>query len=300
MACSVDLSEQGEIQKRSYHFEEAGKNVEYAIFVPSSYRHDCEAPLVVLLHGLYSNPHRVIRFEGVVEEAEKRGFVVVAPFGYNDHGWYGIHRMARGWYGGWRSNLAELSEQDVLNVLGITVQSFNIDRKRIFIMGHSMGGAGALHLSSRYPEIWAGLAPMSPGLPFEMETLLPPMVHLPAMVVTGDQDWITPVNPVRKLVASMQGMGMHCSYRELKGSGHLAPAWRKDVIAEIFDFFDRHRRTDPAPEAAAIFKFGKDILSQRPELKPTAGTSCGNTHTRQHKNWIGAMFRRDSWKTAGF
>ena len=44
---------------------------------------------MVLLHGLYSNPWQIIHYQGITQEAEKRGYLVVAPFGYNATGWYG-------------------------------------------------------------------------------------------------------------------------------------------------------------------------------------------------------------------
>src|SRR6185295_11370904 len=44
------------------------------------------------------------------------------------------------------ANLRELSEKDAMNVLAMVRKEFKIDDKRIYIMGHSMGGAGALYL----------------------------------------------------------------------------------------------------------------------------------------------------------
>ena len=102
----------GKIQKRTYPFKEAGKDIEYALYVPESYRKATPAPLLVLLHGLGSNPHEVIRYQGVPVEAEKRGYLVVAPFGYNERGWYGSQGKGQGLFGrtpGDPENLGELS-----------------------------------------------------------------------------------------------------------------------------------------------------------------------------------------------
>ena len=40
------------IEKRTYEFKEAGKEMEYALFVPSGYDKGKKAPLIVALHGL--------------------------------------------------------------------------------------------------------------------------------------------------------------------------------------------------------------------------------------------------------
>ncbi len=61
------------------------------------------------------------------------------------------------------ANLNELSEKDVMNVLDIVRKDYNIDENRIYLMGHSMGGAGTLHLGVKYGSIWAALAPIAPA-----------------------------------------------------------------------------------------------------------------------------------------
>ena len=79
----------GKILTQKYFFKGANKDQTYALYIPKSYDAKKKTPLIVLLHGLGSNPSQVIRYEGIVKEAEERGYVVVAPYGYNERGWYG-------------------------------------------------------------------------------------------------------------------------------------------------------------------------------------------------------------------
>jgi predicted peptidase len=51
--------------------------------------------------------------------------------------------------------LTELSEKDVMTVSAMMRKEFNIDDARIYLMGHSMGGAGALFWGSKYTPNWA-------------------------------------------------------------------------------------------------------------------------------------------------
>ena len=44
------------------------------------------------------------------------------------------------------ANLGELSEKDVMNVLALVRKEYSIDDKRIYLIGHSMGGGGTWHL----------------------------------------------------------------------------------------------------------------------------------------------------------
>ena len=154
----------GKIEKKTYEFKEAGKEMEYALFVPSRYDKDKKTPLLVALHGLGGNPQQIMRSRGLTEQAEKYGYIVVAPMGYNSRGWYGVR--GGGGFGKKNDdppNLRELSEKDVLNVLEQVRKEFTIDEKRIYLMGHSMGGGGTWHLGTKYPDLWAGLAPIAPA-----------------------------------------------------------------------------------------------------------------------------------------
>ena len=85
----ADSEGKGGVEKRSYYFKEADKEIDYRLYVPSGYSKGKKFPLIVLLHGLGSNPQQVIRYEGIIQEAEKRNYIVVAPYGYNERGWYG-------------------------------------------------------------------------------------------------------------------------------------------------------------------------------------------------------------------
>ena len=107
--------ERGKVVKRTYDFKEAGKPLDYALYVPTQYDGKEHVPLVVLLHGLGSTPQQVMAYEGVTEQAEKHGMIVVAPFGYNTSGWYGAQGQGNRFRVGRvpadaPNNLGELSE----------------------------------------------------------------------------------------------------------------------------------------------------------------------------------------------
>ncbi len=95
------------IQELSYQFEEAGMAMEYQLYVPTTYDAATPSPLMVLLHGLGSNPGGVIRYQGLTDLAEERGYIVVAPMGYIPGG-------GNGTFGGPPS---EKTERDVMNYL---------------------------------------------------------------------------------------------------------------------------------------------------------------------------------------
>ena len=100
--------------------------------------------------------------------------------GYNNGGWYGqkppMGRKPE------PENLYELSEKDVMNVLGIARKEFNIDPDRIYLMGHSMGGGGTIHVALKNPDLFAALAPIAPAIfhrPVELENVIAPYLPSP-------------------------------------------------------------------------------------------------------------------------
>jgi poly(3-hydroxybutyrate) depolymerase len=249
-ATDQPLEQYGTPVQRSYLMPEANNaRITYQIFVPTSYGQNPKpAPLIVLLHGLLSNPWQVIHYMGITQEAEKRGYIVVAPFGYNDAGWYGSrgpgkdYALRIGQGPGDPDNLGALSEQDVLNVLAIVKKQYLIDPKRIYLMGHSMGGGGTFYLGMKYKDQWAALAALSPAI-YSTPDALESIRTMPIMVVQGDHDILVHVGVTRRWVAKMQELKMDYRYLEIKGGDHLLSiCLNPGMISQVFDFFDQHSK----------------------------------------------------------
>jgi dienelactone hydrolase len=218
--------------KRHYLLADAKEIMPYRMYVPATYNGSRAFPLVVALHGLGGTEDSMFGANyKAIAQAEQRGYIVVAPMGYRVDGFYGYSAA------GGANRRAQLSEQDVMEVLQRVRKQYKIDDNRIYLMGHSMGGIGTWALGAKYPAIWAVLAPISGlGNPGTVET----MKHIPEVVVHGDADNVVPVNSSRVMVAAMKKLGVDVKYIEVPGGSHT------DVpgpnMAAIFDFFDAHRK----------------------------------------------------------
>ena len=226
---------QARIQKRTYEFKDAAKDMEYALFVHSKYDKDAKTPLMVALHGLGGNPQQIMRYKGLTDLAEKHGFIVVAPMGYNPSGWYGNTNPLKKKND--PPNLGELSEKDVMNVLAIARKEFTIDENRIYLMGHSMGGIGTWAIAPKYPDIWAAIAPLSGiGSPETAERIR----HIPEIIVHGDADPTVDVASSRVMVEKLKALGVEIKYIEVPGGLH------SDVVAPnlpaVIEFFNTHKK----------------------------------------------------------
>jgi poly(3-hydroxybutyrate) depolymerase len=231
-------STQSRIQKKKYDFKEVGKEMEYALFVPSTYDKEKKSPLMIALHGLGSNPQQILRYRGLTDLAEKHGYVVAAPMGYNERGWYGARVLVKGKDGD-PKNLSELSEQDVMNVLGLVRKEYSIDPDRIYLMGHSMGGGGTLHLALKHPDVWAALAPIAPAI-FRPAKEVEKIKHIPIILVQGDNDKLVKVERVRPWAEQMKKLKMEHQYIEVAGGDHVNIAFTN--MPKIFEFFGKYKR----------------------------------------------------------
>ena len=230
----------GRIIFPTYEFAMGKKRLFYGLYLPKGYDNTKTYPLVVALHGLNGSPGQILAYPRLTNYADKEGYILVAPMGYNSRGWYG----SRGKGGGRASdpaNLGELSEQDVMEVLKLTRTNFQIDSKRIYLFGHSMGGGGSMHLAMTYPNLWAAMAVIAPAA-YGNRDRLATAKEIPAYVVQGDQDRLVSVRQTRLWVDKMKELGMKHEYIEVKNGGHVFLAWRH--FDGIFAFFNAHPKTD--------------------------------------------------------
>lgn len=228
----------GRIIFPTYEFEMGKKRLFYGLYLPKGFDKSKTYPLVVVLHGLNGSPGQILAYPGLTKYADNEGYILVAPMGYNSRGWYGS-RGKGGGRGSEPRNLGELSEQDVMEVLKLTRENFQIDPERIFLFGHSMGGGGSMHLAMTYPKVWAAIAVIAPAAYGNRDRLVTAK-DIPAYVVQGDQDRLVSVQQTRLWVDKMKELGMKHEYVEVKNGGHVFLAWQH--FAGIFSFFKANPR----------------------------------------------------------
>lgn len=224
------------VQHRSYVLPATGETIPYALFVPSTYNRSNMAPLLVSLHGLGRSYDWLMGYEGLLDQAEANGYIVVTPLGYTRRGWYGSRAVED-------SDDAKYSEQDVMHVLQLVRDEFAVDPNRIYLWGHSMGGAGTYHIAARHPDLFAGLGVAAPAPEdnAQIEETLQKIRHLPILVLQGDEDGL--VTLTRRWVAKMRELGMQHVYIEIPGGDHsLVISQNRDHMQKFTDFFNIVRK----------------------------------------------------------
>ncbi len=196
--------------------------VPFRIFVPEGYDPAKTYPFVIALHGAGGNENAFMdRYQGLYKKnAQDRGYIVASVNG-------------RGPYGGYRGN----SGQDVIDVLDVVQATYPIDPKRVYIMGHSMGGGGTVRVGFDNAERFAAMAPIAGFGSVEQLKKAPDMA---LFIGQGDADALVPVASARAFHEAAQELGMDVKYIELPGVEHGPIV--DQVMNDAFDWFDAHSK----------------------------------------------------------
>jgi len=138
------------------------------------------------------------------------------------------------------AKVAELSEKDAMNVLEMARKEFNVDDNRIYLMGHSLGGGGALHMGEKYSTIWAavaGLAPAAFGFQWSADQKLK---NVPLLIIVGDKD--TLVTGSQQLADQLKGLNFEVEYKSLPGLDHGGIIGGS--MPDVFKFFNKHTKSN--------------------------------------------------------
>ena len=139
-----------------------------------------------------------------------------------------------------RAKVAELSEKDAMNVLAMVRKEFNVDENRIYLMGHSLGGGGALHMGEKYSTTWAGVAALAPAAFGFQWTADSKLKDVPLLIAQGDAD--TMVQPARtqQVVDELKGLNFQVEFKLLPGLDHGGIIGGS--MPDVFQFFVAHTR----------------------------------------------------------
>jgi len=221
-------------RERHYWFEEAGEMMAYHLYAPLKWDGKSKLPMVLVLHGnTRDQDYYFDRDDHILARlAEQHGYLVVCPMGYRPSAGWGSGSLNRP-----PQRQGELSEKDALHVLDLVTKEYPVDPSRIYLFGHSAGGAGTWYMGEKYADKWAAIAASAAatrpaGFPFDR------LKGMPILVCHGDQDDEVPVASSRNMVKAAKEAGLDPQYLEVPGATHLTIVAL--VEPKVFDFFDRH------------------------------------------------------------
>ncbi len=216
--------QQGFIHKTYTGPEGEGK---YVVYVPKSYKGDKPYPLILFLHGSGST--------GTDGEKQVAGGLAPAikkqakPFPF-------ITVFPQSQMQTWRADSTD--GKRALAILGEVEKTYNVDPKRVYLTGLSMGGSGTWSFAVAHPDKWAAIVPLCGRADLVYAEKI---ASLPTWCFIGDQDKKNLVENNRTMIKTLKGMGAEPRYTEYEGVGHNC--WdRAYATPELYEWLLKQHR----------------------------------------------------------
>ena len=196
--------------KESYRSQSEGAEVAFDVRTPPKVDRVESYPLVIVLNG----------------------GLRVLPNEKFPHFWA---RPSRNGIWGYRT----ISTYDAMQVIAVMKRKYPIDPDRVYLVGSSAGGSGAMHLASCFPDEFAAVLPLiAAGNNYPLRNFS----NLPVAFHHGDRDWVSSICNARVQTRRLQALGCPTILKEYAGAGHGVPGSHQLLISWLFE-----QRRRPAP-----------------------------------------------------
>ena len=188
-----------------------------ALYVPTTYNPAKPSPLVLFLHGKFWTEIDYMSMPFFRQLAEATGTIVVAPYARGD------------------IQYVDPAPGDVYATLDAVVAALNIDKKRIYLAGHSMGGFGVFEVGPQHANRFAGFLCASGSMTnVDRDAVLRAFQDKPVYVVSGTLDDNIPNSYSVLTVQYLRDAGIPVQYFPQQDAGHnikvifpaFSAAWR--------------------------------------------------------------------------
>ena len=163
----------------------------YLLYTPASTRPDM--PLIVYLHGGHGKGDDLsvlINTDGFPQYladgllGEIPAYVLIPQLPADQRGW-------------------KPASETLIQLIEQVCEKNSIDRSRISLTGHSMGGTGTWDLALMYPDIFSRIAPMSGSVDTTPETLAV-LANTPVWAFVGEDDVVVKPESSEQFVAALE------------------------------------------------------------------------------------------------
>lgn len=104
------------------------------------------------------------------------------------------------------------------NLINSLITTENIDKKRVYLSGLSMGGFGTFEMIYRHPQLFAAALPICGG--GDEKSYDKRVKNIPFWIFHGDADQAVDVKLSRQMVEKLKQIGATVKYTEYPGVGH--------------------------------------------------------------------------------
>ncbi len=165
-----------------------------AVYVPASAAAGKPAPLIVFLHGHGQSETELLAPPFVADLAERTGTIVVAPYGRGVYDYEG-------------------TASDVYDAFEAATKAFNVDPRKRYLAGYSMGGFSVFAIAPLHPDDWSAVMCVAGSLLGSQAHAVTAMLRTkPFYVLTGSGDRSIPTQYPTSTAAYLRDRGMDVSF----------------------------------------------------------------------------------------
>lgn len=210
-------------EKREFVFK--GDTLRYRVLFPENYDKSRSYPLVLFLHGAgergNDNEKQLIHGSSMfTEENNRKNYPSIVIFPQCPEGGFWVEMERNNPQGFWFPKNSKISKPLFLvkKLLDNYRKNESVDKKRIYVMGLSMGGMGTFDIICRYPKYFAAAIPICGGVNTER---LKKVKKMPIRIFHGGADPVVSREYSRNAHIELKAEGsVNVEYIEFPGVGH--------------------------------------------------------------------------------
>ncbi|MEM9696663.1 MAG: PHB depolymerase family esterase [Myxococcota bacterium] len=222
-------------EKRSF-VASSGVSLPYRLFVPDNCDPELAHPMVTVLHGSGERGVDNVRQLGLgvtvfSARRHQRRYpsLVLVPQCRPNHRWVDVE---------WDETIYSTADVPISadlaaveELIDVLTSEFNVDRRRLYLVGLSMGGYGTWDLGVRRADLFAALVPICGGADPSRAAALR---EVAVWGFHGADDTVVPPTGTRAMVAALKRAGGPARYTEYEGVAHDAwtPTFSDDAVID--------------------------------------------------------------------
>lgn len=215
-------AESGKVEKQTLVSRD--KTRTYYLFVPTTISAEKPAPMIVTFHGSGRDGKTIV--DAWKDLAEKEGIVLAGPDSTDSVHW--------------------ASPQDgpllLRDIVDAVAAKHPIDRRRIYLFGHSAGAVFGLQMASLESEFFAAAAVHAGSVdPAYFSIFDFAARKIPILIFIGTRDAYFPIAGVRATADALKTRGFPVTLVEIPGHTHDYYSKAKEVNAQTWEFLSRER-----------------------------------------------------------
>lgn len=201
---------------------DTGVKMRYWIYLPKDYDAAKPTPLLLFLHGAGERGDNLelVKKHGppkLISQGKDFPFIVISPQCPTGQRW---------------------DPKSLLALLDQVESKYNVDKKRVYVTGLSMGGFGTWALAAAAPNRFAAIAPICGG---GEKSAMAKIASVPIWVFHGAKDRVVPARRSEELVEELKRLGADVKFTVYPEAGH--DSWTETYDnPKLYEWFLSHHR----------------------------------------------------------